>query len=86
VLANAAGSGEGVMARPCGAMRFAVALLARQITTLFSSGRRAPARPSDLRAAANLLNRINLICPSGVWLKRLSSLISDFPKNISVPT
>ena len=27
-----------------------------------------------------------LICPSGGFLTGLSSLISDFPKNISVPT
>jgi hypothetical protein len=27
-----------------------------------------------------------VICPSGGLLTRLSSLISDFPKNISVPT
>jgi hypothetical protein len=27
-----------------------------------------------------------VICPSGGLLKGLSSLISDFPKNISVPT
>jgi hypothetical protein len=30
--------------------------------------------------------RRQVICPSGVLLKRLSSLISDFPKNISVFT
>src|SRR6267154_83309 len=27
-----------------------------------------------------------VICPSGGWLTGLSSLFSDFPKNISVPT
>src|SRR5450631_295688 len=29
---------------------------------------------------------VQVICPSGGLLKGLSSLISDFPKNISVPT
>jgi hypothetical protein len=29
---------------------------------------------------------VQVICPSGGLLKGVSSLISDFPKNISVPT
>jgi hypothetical protein len=43
---------------------------------------------SELRTGyeRNMLSRRVVICPSGGFLTGLSSLISEFPKNISVPT
>ncbi|HEY6754696.1 MAG TPA: hypothetical protein VI077_08265, partial [Pseudolabrys sp.] len=41
----------------------------------------------DALIFASRVERLSLlICPSGGFLTGLSSLISDFPKNISVPT
>jgi hypothetical protein len=42
------------------------------------------ARARLLKASTTRL--VQVICPSGGFLTGLSSLISDFPKNISVPT
>jgi len=39
-----------------------------------------------IQATAAALATTQVICPSGGFLTGLSSLISDFPKNISVPT
>ena len=39
-----------------------------------------------IQATAAALATTQVICPSGSLLTGLSSLISDFPKNISVPT
>src|SRR5882672_3947083 len=45
------------------------------------------ALPLDALIFASRIERHSLvICPSGSLLTGLSSLISDFPKNISVPT
>ena len=51
-----------------------------------------PAATVDRRAARVRLLKalttrlVQVICPTGGFLTGLSSLISDFPKNISVPT
>jgi hypothetical protein len=56
-------------------------------TILKNGGHGASAPLPTLRKLCDLLKRRGpLICPSGGLLTGLSSLISDFPKNILVPT
>jgi hypothetical protein len=55
--------------------------------TLFDAIGRPAERGENLEFFAPRVERLTLlICPSGGFLTGLSSLISDFPKNISVPT
>jgi len=56
---------------------------ARPMTGSAKSGTHAPPAP-DFASLHPGYSRV--ICPSGRLLTGVSSLISDFPKNISVPT